>query len=296
MTSDFDFLFGSWNIHNRYLKGRLQGSNDWTEFSAQSEVRPLLNGLGNVDRFIATRDGSALEGMHLRLLNPATGKWSLYWADTSKPGVLQPPLIGRFQDGFGEFFGEDEVQGRRVLSRYRWEFSKGDNPSWDQSFSPDNGKTWETNWTMSFTRTEDFLGADRRSLSQPSWLKEAATVFEDRISRRVAFKSGTKTVVVQLQRLEWVEAQRDYVLLHLGKDSHMVRSTMGRMETSLDPRYFCRIHRSAIVNIDHVKEIKTAAAGEASVIMRDGTALPLSRSYRRPLFAALEVKPLSHVV
>jgi hypothetical protein len=296
MTSDFDILLGSWKIQNRYLKGRLQGSQEWIEFSGRSEVRPLLNGLGNVDRFIATRDGQPLEGMHLRLLNPTTAEWSLYWADTSKPGILQPPMTGKFQDGCGEFFGEDEVQGRKVLSRYRWEFFNTDSPNWEQAFSPDEGKSWETNWTMRFTRTGDLLPRDGHPNGHPTWLKEAATVFDDRIPRRVAFKSGTKTVVVQLQQLQWVEAQRDYVLLHLGQERHIVRSTMSRMETSLDPRHFCRIHRSAIVNIDHVKEIKTGAAGEASVIMRDGTALPLSRSYKDPLFAALEVKPLSQVV
>jgi hypothetical protein len=296
MTSDFDVLLGSWKIHNRFLKGRLQGSKEWIEFTGRSEVRPLLNGLGNLDRFIATRDGQALEGMHLRVLNPATREWSLYWADMSKPGVFHPPLVGRFQDGRGEFFGEDEVHGRKVLSRYRWEFFDSDSPNWEQAFSPDGGKSWETNWMMRFTRTADLLQRDRSSNGQLSWLKEATTGFEEEIPRRVAFKSGTKTVVVQLQRLEWVEAQRDYVLLHLGEERHMVRSTMSSMASSLDPRQFCRIHRSVIVNIDHVKEIKTGAAGEASVIMRDGSALPLSRSYKDPLFAALEVKPLSRVV
>src|SRR5256885_14146520 len=121
MTTDFDFLLGSWKIQNRFLKGRLRGSNDWIEFTAKSDVRPLLNGLGNVDRFSAIRDGQPIEGMHLRLLNPSSGEWSLYWADTTKPGLLQPPMVGKFQNGYGEFFGDDEVDGRKVISRYRWE-------------------------------------------------------------------------------------------------------------------------------------------------------------------------------
>src|SRR5438270_10005118 len=157
MTSDFDFLLGSWKVHNRYLRGRLEGCNEWIEFLGQSEVRPLLHGFGNVDRFIASREGQEIEGIHLRLLNPSTHEWSLYCADTGKPGVLRPPLIGRFQGKYGEFFGEDEVRGSKVLSRYRWAFSKSESPTWEQAFSPDGGHTWETNWTMRFTPTADLL-------------------------------------------------------------------------------------------------------------------------------------------
>jgi len=72
MTNDFDFFIGSWKIHNRYLKGRLRGSREWMEFEATSVVQRVLDGLGNFDQFRAVRDGKAIEGMTLRLLNPAT--------------------------------------------------------------------------------------------------------------------------------------------------------------------------------------------------------------------------------
>src|ERR1700685_1220100 len=147
---DFDFLNGSWNIHNRYLIGRLRGSTEWTEFEGRSEVQPLLNGLGNLDKYSAVRDGQSIKGMTLRLLDPATGEWSLYWADTVRSGILQPPMVGKFQGDRGEFFGDEEVDGKKVLCRFIW--TKGASPRWEQAFSADGGKTWETNWVMTMTR------------------------------------------------------------------------------------------------------------------------------------------------
>jgi NIPSNAP protein len=149
---DFDFLYGSWRIHNRYLTRRLQQSSEWIEFDAQSDVQPLLNGLGQLDRYNAVRDGGAVEGVTLRLFNPETGEWSLHWADTVRPGVLLPPMVGRFKGGVGEFFGDEMVDGKKVLCRFHWSRANAGSPRWEQAFSNDGGKTWETNWIMTFTR------------------------------------------------------------------------------------------------------------------------------------------------
>lgn len=152
MCQDFDFLVGSWKIHNRFLNGRLRGSTEWIEFEARYKFELLLNGLGNMDRFFAERDGKPMEGLTLRLYNPATGEWSLHWADTVRPGVLFPPMTGKFRDGVGEFFGEEEVNGKKVLCRFLWTRPAPESPRWEQAFSADGGKTWETNWIMNFTR------------------------------------------------------------------------------------------------------------------------------------------------
>jgi hypothetical protein len=149
-TQDFDFLAGKWNVHNRYLKGRLRSSTEWIEFDGTSEVQPLLNGLGNLDRYSAQRDGKLVKGITVRLLNPDTGEWSLYWADNVRPGALQMPMIGKFQGDTGEFFGEEEVDGKKVLCRFRW--IRGDAPRWEQAFSDDGGASWEVNWVMTMTR------------------------------------------------------------------------------------------------------------------------------------------------
>ena len=149
---DFDFLHGSWNVHNRYLKDRLKHSTDWIEFEARSDVEPLLNGLGQLDRFSAIRDRSSVDGITLRLFNPATGDWSLHWADTVRAGVLLPPMVGRFKGNIGEFFGDETVDGKPVLCRFHWTGASEGSPRWEQAFSDDGGKTWETNWIMTFTR------------------------------------------------------------------------------------------------------------------------------------------------
>jgi NIPSNAP len=150
--SDFDFLHGVWTVRNRYLKRRLQHSTDWIEFEARSTVEPLLNGFGQIDRYNAIRDGSPVEGVTLRLFNPETGEWSLHWADTVRPGVLLPPMTGRFKGEVGEFLGEETVDGKRVLCRFHWTRSADGSPRWEQAFSDDGGKTWETNWVMTLIR------------------------------------------------------------------------------------------------------------------------------------------------
>jgi hypothetical protein len=149
-VGDFDFLIGSWRIHNHYLKGRLRGSAEWVDFDARSQVEPLLNGLGNLDRYSAIRDGKALEGITLRLFNPATGKWSIYWADNVRPGELSP-MVGSFEGDEGVFFGDEQVDGRKVLCRFRWLKNYQGSPRWEQAFSGDGGRSWETNWIMTFT-------------------------------------------------------------------------------------------------------------------------------------------------
>jgi hypothetical protein len=149
---DFDFLNGSWQVKNRYLKGRLRRSTEWTEFDARSDTQPLLGGLGQLDQYRAVRDGQTIEGVTLRLFNPATGDWSIHWADNVNPGALLPPMVGRFTADVGEFLGDEFVDGKKVLCRFLWMRTNPDCPRWEQAFSDDRGRTWETNWIMTFTR------------------------------------------------------------------------------------------------------------------------------------------------
>ena len=149
---DFDFLFGSWKVHNRYLKGRLKQSTEWVEFEAQSAVEPLLHGFGHLDRFSAIRDGEPFEGITLRLFDPASGEWSIHWADTKFARTLLPPMVGRFIGGVGEFYGDDILEGKKVKCRFLWTRPTPDSAQWEQALSGDDGKTWETNWVMRFTR------------------------------------------------------------------------------------------------------------------------------------------------
>ena len=106
-------------------------------------------------------------------------------------------------------------------------------------------------------------------------------------SQRLVIKSGTRMLFLQPERIEWVEAEKDYVRLHLGKETHMVRETMNSFEKKLESDRFVRVHRSTIVNLDYVKEMKPLPSGEYDIVMRDGTPLRLSRGYRSRIIELL---------
>jgi len=144
---DFNFYEGHWNIKNRKLKERLSGSNDWQEFTAKQEMKIILLGFGNTDNFIATFDDEPFEGRTIRVFDPKTKLWSMHWTDSSNP-VLQPPTIGSFEGGIGKFYCKDVFNGKDIIVEFVWDKTDLENPIWYQSFSIDNGKTWETNWYM----------------------------------------------------------------------------------------------------------------------------------------------------
>ena len=150
-ANDFDFLVGYWNIHNRKLKTRLNGCTEWIEFDAKQEMKKVLNGLGNTDSFKTIVDDKPFEGMTLRLFNPATKLWSIYWAD-SNVGVLDPPVLGSFDNGSGEFYGNDMFNGKEIMVKFKWDKTDPDRPVWSQAFSEDEGRTWEWNWYMYMTK------------------------------------------------------------------------------------------------------------------------------------------------
>lgn len=148
---DFDFLMGRWQVRNRQRRRWLDNCPDWIEFDATCEARPILDGLGNIDEFRSEHRGG-FTGMSLRLFDPGSGQWSIYWASTRHPGILDPPVTGAFSGDTGTFEGTDSFDGRPVLVRYLWSGTTTSSPRWEQSFSTDNGQTWETNWVMDFTR------------------------------------------------------------------------------------------------------------------------------------------------
>ena len=149
--SDFDFFTGKWNIHNRKLKTRLENCTDWLEFEATGEMKKILNGLGNTDDFITTLDGTPFEGRTLRLFNPRTKLWSIYWAD-SNSGVLLDPVVGSFDGLLGSFYSKDMFNDLPILVVYQWDRTDPEKPVWSQAFSSDNGETWEWNWYLYMSR------------------------------------------------------------------------------------------------------------------------------------------------
>lgn len=153
---DFDFLFGSWQVHNRKLERPFDEDPEWVEFPTTATVRPILGGLGNVDTFVAEASdaGEAWEGFTLRLFDPVLRYWVIRWASTRRPGHLDPPVVGRFHGQSGRFFGDDKLQERLIHVRFEWQSLGPDRARWEQAFSSDGGVTWESNWVMTFTRDQ----------------------------------------------------------------------------------------------------------------------------------------------
>jgi hypothetical protein len=159
MTDDgrnaFDFIFGSWIVHNRKLRDVSDPScEEWVEFDARSEAFPVLDRYGHVDRIYVSDppDGDSFEGFTLRLFDPGSATWRIWWSSTRAPGILDPPVEGRFEGGRGVFDCETEVGGRDVVMRFEWLVGDPDAPRWQQSFSYDGGASWRTNWVMDLER------------------------------------------------------------------------------------------------------------------------------------------------
>jgi len=150
---DFDFYVGTWKIRNRKLNSRLTGSDEWTEFNSDQQMKIILNGLGNIDDFRATFDGKHFEGMNLRIFNPTTRLWSMYWSDTNS-AALQTPTVGSFDGNIGLFFDRDTWDGQDIIVKFKWDKTDPDNPVWSQAFSTDEGKSWEWNWYMYISRVK----------------------------------------------------------------------------------------------------------------------------------------------
>jgi len=141
---DFDFLVGDWKLRNRKLKSRLTHSDEWTEFESAVEMRQILGGMGNIDKYTELVSGKPYEGVALRLFNAKTKLWSIYWAD-SNSGALDPPVVGSFANKVGHFFARDTYKGQSIIVVFRWDVRNPQRPIWSQAFSTDEGKTWEWN-------------------------------------------------------------------------------------------------------------------------------------------------------
>lgn len=100
---------------------------------------------------------------------------------------------------------------------------------------------------------------------------------------RLLIKTRTRVYFVSTDEIDWVEAAGNYVRLHTGRQVHLLRQTMNTLEAQLDPDQFLRIHRSYLVNISRVRELRPIHSGEFDVILKDGTRLAMSRGYRSGL-------------
>jgi len=149
-AGDFEFFVGSWDGAQRRLRKVLADCDEWDEFSSTTQCWSLFGGAANVDEVRVPDRG--FSGLSVRLLDPASGQWSIYWAN-SRDGILQlPPVVGGFSDGVGRFYSEEVYEGKPIVVRYPWSEITPTSARWDQAFSVDARQTWETNWIANFTR------------------------------------------------------------------------------------------------------------------------------------------------
>jgi hypothetical protein len=153
---DFDFQFGSWKVHNRRLLHPLTGSNEWVEFDGTVVARPVWGGRANMDEFEADAPSGHIEGMTVRTYNAKAHEWSIYWANQRTGVVSLPATVGKFNDhGIGEFYDQEEFNGRTIFVRFIWTVQSAEQTRWEQAFSIDGGKTWETNWIITASKVKE---------------------------------------------------------------------------------------------------------------------------------------------
>ena len=150
---NFDFLIGNWNVLNKRLKERLNNCTEWTEFSAEMETKPFLKGLGLMDEMKSSHFGDNFIGFSIRMVNPATNIWTIYWADTASPeNYLKEQVVGEFKNGIGKFYGKEKYLEKEYQLRFTWKKETENTALWEQAYFDELKNEWETNWTMEFRK------------------------------------------------------------------------------------------------------------------------------------------------
>jgi hypothetical protein len=151
---DFDFEIGTWKTHLKRLLHPLTGSTTWVEYDGTSVVRKVWDGRANLLELEVDGPAGHIEALSLRLYNPDSHQWSLNFSN-SAAGAMSQPAIGEFKNGRGEFYDQESLNGRAILVRFVIFDITPDSCRFEQSFSDDEGKTWEPNWIATDTRVKD---------------------------------------------------------------------------------------------------------------------------------------------
>jgi hypothetical protein len=151
---DFDFEIGTWKTHLRRLLRPLTGSTTWVEYDGTTVVRKVWEGRANLVELVADGPAGHFEGLNLRLYNSESRQWSLNFS-SSGSGTLAPPSIGEFQNGRGEFYNQEMLNGKAILVRFVISDITPNSVRFEQSFSGDGGKNWEVNWIATDTRVKE---------------------------------------------------------------------------------------------------------------------------------------------
>jgi hypothetical protein len=148
---DFDFEIGDWRCHLSRLLKPLTGSKTWVQYDGSSVVRPVWNGKANLGEIELNGPAGHIEGMSLRLYNPAAHQWAISFANGAQ-GQIGAPMMGGFQNGRGEFYDQETLNDRAIFVRFVFSDITARSFRLEQAFSDDGGKSWEPNWLARFTR------------------------------------------------------------------------------------------------------------------------------------------------
>jgi hypothetical protein len=151
---DFDFEIGVWTNHSKRLQHPLSGSSQWLAIEGRTVIRKVWNGRANLVELEADSSAGHVEILCLRLYDPETHQWSLNYAN-SKDGTLSPPVVGEFKNGRGEFYGQDQLNGKPIFVRNVISDITPTSSHFEQAFSNDGGKTWEVNFIETLTHVKD---------------------------------------------------------------------------------------------------------------------------------------------
>jgi hypothetical protein len=156
-SKDWTFLIGTWRTHYRILDKRLAHSHTWHDCYGTSIITPFWNGGGNLEDGDLACPNKYIGGATLRLYNPQTRQWTLWWA-TRENAIVPPPQVGHFDAvGVGRFYSHDVWKGTPIITRFQWAVVNG-HPHFQQAFSTDGGTSWETNWTTDYVRVPPTVG------------------------------------------------------------------------------------------------------------------------------------------
>jgi hypothetical protein len=148
---DFSFLIGDWRVHHRFVRMK-DGTREWLDVEGTASCREIMGGRANVEEHTIDAPGGSYRAVGLRSYDSKAAQWSIWWLDGRAPHDLDPPMQGRFENGVGTFLGEATIGGRPMRVRFVWSQITPTTARWEQAYSTDAGRTWDTNWIMEWSR------------------------------------------------------------------------------------------------------------------------------------------------
>ena len=156
-SHDWDWDIGTWKTHQKRLLHPLTGSTTWVEYSGTDVVRKIWDG-ANTGTIEADGPSGHLEIFAVRLYNPDAHQWSVYFTNPAG-GTFGLPVVGEFKDGRGDFYDQETYNGKTIFVRFSVSDITPTSCHFEQAFSVDGGKTWETNFVVDETLVKEREGS-----------------------------------------------------------------------------------------------------------------------------------------